>query len=231
MHYHLILTEKCNLQCKYCYGKSMDEENDLNQKFKFCFNSPLKTSVKTCDLKKFLAKDKNSYLIFYGGEPLLEIPKITELMDSIDVPYRMQTNGLLLHKVPKEYMNRIGKILVSVDGNKQRTDFNRGKGVFDRVIKNINLIRENGYKGEILARMTISPEFPDIYGQVLFLLDSGFDSIHWQLDAEFYKCDFNFDKFSEFVKEYNSYVSRLADYWLEEIKKGRVIKIYPFWEL
>ena len=35
MHYHLLLTEKCNLQCKYCYGKSIEEENELDKKFKF----------------------------------------------------------------------------------------------------------------------------------------------------------------------------------------------------
>ncbi|MBU3912936.1 MAG: radical SAM protein [Nanoarchaeota archaeon] len=25
MHFHIILTEKCNSQCKYCYEKSMKE--------------------------------------------------------------------------------------------------------------------------------------------------------------------------------------------------------------
>lgn len=229
MHYHLLLTEKCNLQCKYCYEKSMNEfDNGLDKKFKFCFTAPEKLSVKTLKIKEFLDKDQNAVLVFYGGEPLVEIEKIKEIMDSLNIKFRMQTNGLLLNRLPSEYMNRIDKILVSIDGNKERTDFNRGRGVYDRVIKNIKFIRENGYKGEVVARMTISSDFPDIYEQTLSLLESKFDSIHWQIDAEFYKNDFDSLKFKEFVKEYNKSVSKLANYWVEEMRKGKIATIYPF---
>jgi hypothetical protein len=39
---------------------------------------------------------------------------------------------------------------------------------------NIKKIKKHGYKGEIIARMTISPDFPDIFEQVLFLINSDF---------------------------------------------------------
>ena len=55
-----------------------------------------------------------------------------------------------------------------------------------------------------------------------------FDSIHWQLDAGFYKNDFNYKTFSEFVEKYNKSISKLVDFWLGEMKKGKVLKIYPF---
>ena len=71
MHYHLLLTERCNSNCRYCYEKSMKEENDLDKKFEFDFSAPTDSSVKIKKLKTFLKKDKNSVLIFYGGEPLL----------------------------------------------------------------------------------------------------------------------------------------------------------------
>jgi uncharacterized protein len=227
MHYHLILTSMCNSKCRYCYEKSMEEENDLGKKWKFDFSCPTQTSVDVKKLKDFLEKDKDAVLIFYGGEPLLEIKKIKEIIDEIDVPFRMQTNGKLLDKIPIEYLKKIDKVLISVDGDEGRTDFNRGKGTYKKVLKNLNLIREKGYRGEIVARMTL--DFPDIFEQVKHLLEIGFDSIHWQLDAGFYKCDFDEDNFKKFVNDYNESVSKLIDFWIKDMEKNkRVLMIYPF---
>ena len=202
-------------------------ENGLEQKFKFDFSEPENFSVLIEDLKKFIEKDKNPILIFYGGEPLLEIDKIKEIIDKINVPFRMQTNGKLLDRLPFEYLKKIDKILISLDGNKERTDFNRGEGTFEKVLQNINLIK-GGYSGELIARMTIAQDFPDIHEQVLSLISSGFDSIHWQIDAGFYQSDFSKEKFQKFVNDYNISIKKLIYYWVEKMKKGTVMKFYPF---
>ncbi|VVB78378.1 Radical SAM superfamily protein [uncultured archaeon] len=229
MHYHILLSETCNSECRYCYKKSLEEfDNGLDKKFKFDFSSPEDSIVDVKKLKKFLEKDKNAVLIFYGGEPLLRIDKIKEIMDAIDVPFRMQTNAKLIDKLPKEYVNRITKLLVSLDGSCERTDYNRGEGTYDRVMENIRLIKKNGYNGEIVARMTISQENPDLYEQVVSLIRAGFDSVHWQIDAGFFKFDYNKEKFSKFADEYNKSVSKLIDYWINGMKKGKVLKLYPF---
>ncbi len=58
MHYHIVLTEKCNLQCRYCYGKSMEEfDNGLEEKFKFDFSDPCVSQVEVAKLKEFIDKD------------------------------------------------------------------------------------------------------------------------------------------------------------------------------
>jgi len=77
--------------------------------------------------------------------------------------------------------------------------------------------------------MVISQEFPDVCSPVkpLFSRDI-FDSVHFQIDAGFYKNDFNYEKIVEFVKKYNKSVKLLLGWWLEEMKKGEVHKIYPF---
>jgi putative peptide-modifying radical SAM enzyme len=229
MHYHLLLTEECNLECRYCYKKSLEEfDNQLDKKFKFDFSSPKDSRVKIQKLKEFLSKDSEPVLIFYGGEPLMQIEKIKQIMDSLDIPFRMQTNGKLLHKLPFEYLKRINKILISLDGTRERTDFNRGKGTYDSVMSNIISINEKGYSGELIARMCVSQEFPDIKEQVISLIENGFDSVHWQIDAGFYKFDFDKERFQEFTEKYNLSISKLIDYWIEEMKKGSVLKLYPF---
>jgi putative peptide-modifying radical SAM enzyme len=226
MHYHLILTEKCNSECKYCYEKSMKEfDNKLKERFKFDYSNPPTTKVDIQQLKEFLSKDKEAVLIFYGGEPLLEIDKIKEIIDNIDCKFRMQTNGKLLDQLPIEYLNKIDKILVSLDGDKERTDENRGKGTYEKVMENIQKIKKKGYKGELIARMTIC--YTDLFEQATHLIEQGFTSVHWQLDAGFYEKDYTPD-FRKFAKSYNNSVEKLITYWIMQMEKGKVIKLYPF---
>jgi uncharacterized protein len=231
MYFHIILTEKCNSQCRYCYEKSEKEfGNKLNEKFKFDFSAPCESELDVKKLKKFILKDKEPKIIFYGGEPLLNIPKIKEIMDNLpEVKYFMQTNGKLLNELPSEYMNRFSRILISIDGNKKRTDFNRGKGNYDLVLKNLKLIRKRGFKGEVVARMTISfsDGFTDLE-QVKHLFKKGFDSVHWQLDMGFYESDYNKEKVEKFISKYNKEVSKLMEFWIKNMKQGKVFKIYPF---
>ncbi len=229
MYWHIILTEKCNSNCRYCYEKSMNEfENGLDKKWKFDFNVPCDTEINIEKLKKFILQDKDPVIIFYGGEPLLQLDKIKEIIDAFgdSVRYCMQTNGKLLDKVPTEYMDKFSRILVSIDGDRERTDYNRGKGTYDTILKNIDFIRRYGYEGEIVARMTIS--FPDVHKQVRHLVETGkFDSVHWQIDAGFYKTDFDEEDFREFVIDYNNSVSKLINYWIEKMEEGKVLKLYP----
>ncbi len=228
MHYHFILTDQCNRECRYCYKKSVEDlEGQYTTQFTFDFSAPSQSEVNVIALKAFLEKDVNPVLIFYGGEPLREIGKMKEIMDTIDVPYRMQTNALLLDKLPRKYLSKIGKILVSLDGDRKRTNYNRGKGTYEKVMKNISSIKK-WYTGEIIARMTVGQDCPDIYKQVLSLVKDGFTSVHWQLDAGFYYSDFDKKKFTHFVNQYNQEISQLIDYWLNKLKKGNILRLYPF---
>jgi len=232
MYWHILLTEKCNSECKYCYEKSMKEfDNGLDKKFKFDFSEPCSSEINLDKLKKFISQDKSPVIVFYGGEPLLNISKIKEIINGLgsSVRYCMQTNGKLLNELPKEYMDKFSRILVSIDGNKERTDFNRGTGTYDKVIENIELIKENGFKGEIVARMTISQDFSDLYEQVRNILSIQlFNSVHWQLDMGFYKNDFEEKKISKFVSDYNKSLTKLINFWADNIELGKVLKLYPF---
>ncbi len=236
MHYHIILTEKCNLRCKYCYEKSLDEfDNKLEKKFEFDFSEPSELKVDLVRLKRFLRKDPKAVLVFYGGEPLMKIDLIKRIIDSLEgtgVKFRMQTNGMLLDKLPTKYLNKIGKILVSIDGGCKVNDKYRGQGVYSRVVKNLIDARPRGDSGEFVARMTIAREDPDVYKRVkhlIKLVDSGvFNSIHWQLDVGFYGNDFDKKKVGRFFDKYNKSNMKLINWWFGQIKKGRVYKIYPF---
>jgi uncharacterized protein len=232
MHFYVTLTLNCNLQCRYCYGKCVD---DFGKPFPFESDSSLPVTLRyeTSDLAKFLRRDtEHATIIFYGGEPTLALEEMRSIMD--DCPeniFMMQTNGLLLDKLEPEYLRRFETILVSLDGDQALTDYYRGKGVYRKVIGNLKLIRERGFNGELVARMTVDPE-TDIRQAVKALLQNGefpFSSVHWQLDAQFWQGDYNETKVKQWFKKYNEDVMGLGDDWVESIEKtGLIPRVYPF---
>jgi len=229
MYFHLINTINCNSECRYCFKKSMEDfGNDLNERFKFEL-VPEKVSYSVDQLKKFLSRSKSKHtLTFYGGEPLLNIEWIKRVMDNVDARFMIQTNGKLLDKLDSRYVNRCEVILVSMDGPKEITDANRGVGTYDKVFSNIQLIKKNGFKGELIARMVVDETSLDLTENIKHLLSIDFDAVHWQLDAGFYFSDYEKRDFKKFSEEYNGEIKKLANFWLENMKNGKVLKIYPF---
>ena len=55
--------------------------------FKVDYTVPSRISYDIQTLKKFIEKDPDAGVIFYGGEPLLCIDKIEEIMDLIKAKY------------------------------------------------------------------------------------------------------------------------------------------------
>lgn len=233
MFFHVLLTTNCDLKCRYCYEKSCDDIYADFGDFEVDYSVPSEINYDTELLKKFFEKDPEPILIFYGGEPMLCIDKIKQIMDSSSAKhFIMQTNGLHLNRLEPEYVNRFSSIFVSLDGDERLTDFYRGKGVYRRVIRNIKLINRNGFEGELVARMTAMEE-TNIYESVRWLLnnpDHSFSSIHWQLDAGFWKTDFSKRHFAEWVDEnYNPQIKKLVEFWIRVMEmNGKVLRLYPF---
>lgn len=230
MFFHLILTTNCNLKCRYCYGEAVADSAEPAEDIDLLL--PERMAFTAEELADFCSKDPECSIIFYGGEPLLEVRKIEEIMEVVPARrFLIQTNGTLLHRLGQEQLMKLHTIAVSVDGREETTDRNRGAGTFSRVIRNVRKICEKGYGGEIIARMTVMEPL-DIFEEVRWLLDNpefSFPAVHWQLNAGFWS-DFERRKdFGEWIeKTYNPGVKRLADWWAEKIEQGKVYRIYPF---
>jgi len=200
--------------------------------FEVDYSLPKKISYDVKLLDRFCKQDHDCALIFYGGEPLLCVDEIKRIMDNVKAKnFIIQTNGLLLDCLEPEYVNRFHTILISIDGDEALTDFYRGKGTFRKVINNLKLIRQNGFRGELIARMTIM-EQTNIYKQVKWLIDNkefSFSSVHWQLNAGFWGNDFARRDFKKWSQEnYNPGIRSLVKFWIDYIEQnGTVLRLYP----
>lgn len=216
MLYFIILTKECNLLCSYCGGGSD--------------TPPKEIQYSVAELRSFLSKDDDPVVEFYGGEPLLRMDLMKKIMEGVPGRFLIQTNGLLLDRMGPAFLSRIHTILVSVDGARGVTDRERGRGVYDRVTHNAALIRQNGFQGDLIARMTVV-QGSDIVENVRHLLDTRlFDHVHWQLSfSMFWRAERTEAGLQEWLDEYNSGVSLLVRWWVAEMKRtGRVPGIVPF---
>jgi putative peptide-modifying radical SAM enzyme len=236
VHFHLILTDECNLCCSYCRGKefweTQKEEDPVIAQIEIDPELPPDLDYDLSLLYNFLKKDPSPTLTFYGGEPLMRADLINTIVRDAPVSrFMIQTNGTLLNRLSPRTMNLFSTVLVSIDGQENITDANRGIGTYRQVISNIKNIRRNGFEGEIIARMTVN-ENTDIGEEVRWLSenpDCSFSSIHWQLDANFSR-DFSHRRFAEWVNEsYNPGILKLVTDWVDYMDdEEKVLRWYPF---
>ena len=233
MNFYVTLTTKCNLKCSYCYGKSCEDFGSDFHGLSIDYSVPSSISYQTAELQSFLKRDSDPVVIFYGGEPLLRLDKIREIMDANPAArFVVQTNGLLLDKLEPQYLRRFESLFVSLDGNEALTDLYRGRGTYSKVASNLRRIRDDGFDGEIVARMTVE-EATEIDAQVLALINSSHlpvSSVHWQLDALFWQNDYPKRRFAEWIAEnYNPRLRRLVRTWVDHMNThGEVWRLYPF---
>lgn len=221
MHYHLVLTQKCNLNCRYC-GSSVEPTI-----------MPVDLAYPLEELKNFLMHDPEPVIAFYGGEPAIASTRMIQIMDEVKAKeFVIQTNGTLLKRIPENYIQKFHAILISIDGDSHRTNFYRGTDVYERAMKGAIYARNSGFNGDLIARMTVS-EKSDIFYDVIHLLElekPGFDHVHWQLDVMW---DYEPDRWENiskwFKSKYNPGIEMLIEYWVDRMEKEKSIPgIVPF---
>jgi uncharacterized protein len=91
---------------------------------------------------------------FYGGEPLLNMPLIHEIVDFIeqsdyrnlrDIRFNMTTNAMLLDRYMDYLVKKNIQLLISLDGNKYNMSYrinHAGENVFDKIVAQVDLLLE-----------------------------------------------------------------------------------------
>ena len=122
------VTDKCNLKCKYCGYAELYDGYDERAGKDLSF-AKAKTVI---DHLVKIWKDIYSPSVvfpvvigFYGGEPLMNVPLIKEIIDYIEniantgkkFSYNMTTNAMLLDKHMDFLVAKDFRLLISLDGD------------------------------------------------------------------------------------------------------------------
>ena len=149
-NYEVFFTEKCNLNCSYC------------------FESRKNTTIEKSDLFSILDQNASSYIDIFGGEPLTEIDLVIDLIEKVrsdkylsedaklslvDSLKHHISNGTLIKKNLEKIKKYDMIMQISIDGPEEINDANRvyadGRGSFKDVLEAIQICKDNNVQWSI----------------------------------------------------------------------------------
>ena len=127
---HLLVTNRCNLKCFYCYPQVLTRKIP---------DSALEGWLRNIDTLYALGC---RVFILLGGEPLLrdDIGQIIKHCKTKRVIVELITNGYFVEKRIED-LKLVDSLCFSLDGNEEQNDKTRGKGSFQKVFQAIQIAK------------------------------------------------------------------------------------------
>ena len=149
------VTDDCNLCCVYCAYGDLYCDYDRREK-KYLRLSDVKLLIDyLADLWENSLSEASipeTYIGFYGGEPLLNMPFVKEVIDYLDslhvnrrFKYSLTTNAVLLDRYMPYLAEKNFSLLISLDGDEYANGYRinkAGDNPFKVVLKNILKLKE-----------------------------------------------------------------------------------------
>lgn len=125
----LVMTNRCNLSCDYCFVKTIYNSEERSSLQCSSRNTTMSFETAKTAIEKMLEVmrkngNKELYIEFFGGEPLLNWRVISRIMDTfkngcdgdVAIKYSVTTNGLLLtSEMAKIFKKYNATVTVSID--------------------------------------------------------------------------------------------------------------------
>lgn len=223
---YIFTTNRCNLDCKYCY-----EKNRVGDMTPETMKATIDFLISHFNKENQVRPFENLSFTFFGGEPLLnfEVVKygleyIREKADEMDFKAgtHILTNGTILtdemikfFKSIRPYNNFNWHIQVSLDGCEETHNANRifhnGEGSYNKILKNIKIYQE--IFPSVGVRQTITPDnVKSLYKDFVAMIELGVKYTNFTPIVE---GDWNDEAINIFVSE----LKKCIDYYYNNDKK------------
>lgn len=186
----LHVAHDCNLRCKYCFAST----GDFGEGRKLLDEATGKMAIDF--LLEHSKGRKNLELDFFGGEPLMNLGVVKEVVKyarskekehNKNFRFTMTTNGMLLNDETTEFLNKeMHNIVLSIDGRAEVNDKMRptinSKGSYDIILPKYQKLVNQRMNGEYVndqyyVRGTFTKHNLDFTEDVISMYKSGFDQI------------------------------------------------------
>ena len=133
------ITSSCNLHCAGCYSRCNEATTDsapvdqlTGEEWKKVFDEAEDMGV--------------SFLLLAGGEPLLRWDVMQEAAKQPNILFPIFTNGTFMGAKYMDLLDAHRNMIpvISVEGDREKTDARRGEGVYDRLISVMDGLKERG---------------------------------------------------------------------------------------
>lgn len=131
------ITNRCNLTCMHCCFSAGKQGEEM-------------TTQRVTEILQKIIKWQPDKITITGGEPLLRndlLEHLKFLREAFEGIIILATNGTLIHKGNvSDIIQYIDRIDISVDGVDEESSRKiRGRGVFAKVLKSVELLKLNGF--------------------------------------------------------------------------------------
>ena len=131
------ITSACNLHCAGCYSRCNEATVDTE---------PVK-QLTTEEWKAIFREAESlgvSFIMLAGGEPLLRWDVIEAAGGMKNLLFPIFTNGTYLDDKTFDQLDRCRNLIpvISIEGDREKTDSRRGEGVYDRLIAGMDRLHE-----------------------------------------------------------------------------------------
>jgi MoaA/NifB/PqqE/SkfB family radical SAM enzyme len=126
-------TSACNLRCEGCWAGEYNKADHLEPEL---FDRII-TEAKELGIH---------WIVLSGGEPFCYPHLFDVIADHPDSVFMVYTNGTLIDEKAADRLAELANLSpsISLEGWREQTDARRGAGVFDKVIRAMDLLRERG---------------------------------------------------------------------------------------
>ena len=223
----------CNMRCRYCFA----DEGAYHSAREFMSEQ---TAEKAIDF--LIANSGNRKVLeadFFGGEPLMCLGTIKNIVayareqgekHGKKFLFTTTTNGLALGEEATEFFNNeMENVVLSLDGRKEVHDAIRktvnGRGSFDICFNNIKKFVATRGNKSYYVRGTFTAKNLDFSNDVMFLAESGFDSISMEpVVTDIPDLQIREEHLPRICEEYET----LCEKYLEAYRAGKGFNFFHF---
>ncbi|ABZ83586.1 radical sam protein, putative [Heliomicrobium modesticaldum Ice1] len=230
----LHVAHDCNLRCGYCFAGTGPFGGDRSL-------MPVETGKQAVDFLLAHSQGRRHVEIdFFGGEPLLNVDVVKELVayakrraaeEGKVLKLTLTTNGLLLDEETGRYLNEEGlSVVLSLDGRREVHDRMRpyadGSGSYDDVAANLLAFVQSRGGEDYYVRGTFTGHNPDFAADVLHIHDLGFR--HISVEPVVAPPDVDYALRQEQIEGLDEQYRMLAEECIRRGRAGRPLNFFHF---
>ena len=133
------ITSRCNLHCAGCYSRCSHATTDSQPESQLSAEEWLRVFNEAADLGI-------SFILLAGGEPMLRRDVIEAAGAQKNILFPIFTNGTFMNEAYLALFDRCRNLVpvMSIEGGQAVTDARRGRGVYERLIRNMEELKRRG---------------------------------------------------------------------------------------